>query len=210
MTALASVPSEAPGLRARNRARRMRRVERAALELALEHGLDRVTVDMICEASDISPRTYFNYFGTKEGALLGAGPAALEPGAIEEFIASRGHLLEDLLLLAVRSFIATEPDREVFRMRRALVSREPELEALQLGRILGKRQATADVVERRLLSEHPGMPPEEVRTEALLAAGIAQTAFPLLAKAWLESSDGGLDVDAAIHAAVARVRRIVP
>jgi AcrR family transcriptional regulator len=39
-----------------------------AIKLALEKGPDQVTVDEISAAADISPRTFFNYFATKDEA----------------------------------------------------------------------------------------------------------------------------------------------
>ena len=42
----------------------------AALRLALEHGPDNVRVDDIAEAAGVSPRTYNNYFSSREEAIL--------------------------------------------------------------------------------------------------------------------------------------------
>ena len=43
----------------------------AALELVAEHGFAQVTVDQIAERAGVSPRTLFNYWGTKEAVVLG-------------------------------------------------------------------------------------------------------------------------------------------
>jgi AcrR family transcriptional regulator len=59
----------------------------AALRLVDAHGLDHVTVEMMAEAADVSTRTFFNYFPTKEDALVGPGPEAV--AEVEEFCARR-------------------------------------------------------------------------------------------------------------------------
>ncbi|WP_062287247.1 TetR/AcrR family transcriptional regulator [Demequina phytophila] len=205
------MPTATPvlGLRERNRLRRTRRVERAALELALEHGVDHVTVDMICEASDISPRTYFNYFGTKEGALIGPAPSVPDESLIEEFLHARGPLAEDLMLLMARSFLATAPDRDIFVMRRTLYAREPALQALQMTRMVGKRQATVELVMRRMAEQLPDLTETEARDEAQLVMSVAMGAFPVVSRLWIEESGDESEVEAYIHEAIARIRRIV-
>jgi AcrR family transcriptional regulator len=42
----------------------------AALSLVAAHGYDAITTDDIAEAANVSPRTFFRYFPTKESVLL--------------------------------------------------------------------------------------------------------------------------------------------
>lgn len=50
----------------------------AALRLALKHGPDNVRVDDIAEAAGVSPRTYNNYFSSREQAIVAAVTAERE------------------------------------------------------------------------------------------------------------------------------------
>src|SRR5690242_1563532 len=62
--------SSDPGPRERRRVRTMREIQAAALRLFESQGYGETTVDQIAEASDISPRTFFRYFPTKEDVVL--------------------------------------------------------------------------------------------------------------------------------------------
>lgn len=59
------------GLRERKRNETRDQLERAAITLVAEHGLDETTIDMICEVVNVSKRTFFNYFDSKEDAIVG-------------------------------------------------------------------------------------------------------------------------------------------
>src|SRR5689334_10681167 len=56
--------------RAARRAQTERALRSAALDLAEERGFDGFTVDEVAARAGVSPRTFFNYFPTKEAAVL--------------------------------------------------------------------------------------------------------------------------------------------
>jgi AcrR family transcriptional regulator len=59
-----------PGLRERKKAATRQSLHAAAMRLAIEHGPERVTVEAIADEAGVSRRTFSNYFGSKEEALL--------------------------------------------------------------------------------------------------------------------------------------------
>ncbi|MFD4573915.1 TetR/AcrR family transcriptional regulator [Streptomyces sp. NPDC058417] len=62
--------SEPTGLRARKKERTRDAIGNAAVALFLEHGFDRVSVNDVAEAAEISKPTLFRYFPTKEDLVL--------------------------------------------------------------------------------------------------------------------------------------------
>ncbi|MFG2652789.1 TetR/AcrR family transcriptional regulator [Streptomyces sp. NPDC048436] len=59
------------GLRARKKRQTASRIWQAAVDLCSERGFDHVSVAEIAEAAEVSKMTVFNYFGTKEGVIVG-------------------------------------------------------------------------------------------------------------------------------------------
>ena len=64
-----TIPTTEDG-RTRNKRATRHGLRRAVLELSAERGLASVTVDEIARRAGVSPRTFFNYFDTKEDAAV--------------------------------------------------------------------------------------------------------------------------------------------
>lgn len=66
------------GLRERKKQATREALRAAALRMALERGPENVRVDDIAEAAGVSPRTYNNYFSSREQAIVAAVTAERE------------------------------------------------------------------------------------------------------------------------------------
>src|SRR5437763_2750643 len=68
------VEGEALGRRERKKRDTRKALASAAVRLAAERGPDQITIEDIAEAADVSVRTFFNYFSSKEEAIIGVNP----------------------------------------------------------------------------------------------------------------------------------------
>lgn len=112
-------------LRERKKAETWAAIHEAAAALVLERGLEQATVESIAESVGISPRTFFNYFASKEDAVLGMRAPVLDPVLLEEFSLEHDVLdqVSGLLLAVARSaYEGGDPAR-----RRALMEQYPHL-----------------------------------------------------------------------------------
>ncbi|KQQ03610.1 hypothetical protein ASG06_08935 [Rathayibacter sp. Leaf185] len=136
-----------------------------ARELAVERGLSGFTIDELCEDVGVSRRTFFNYFPTKEQAVLGRPEEGLEGEALERFLAGGGDpgtlsptLLDALVDLAVEHFegIGLTPDGAHELV--ALLEREPKLftALMQAG-------SDRDRLLERFSAEREGVAPDDPR-----------------------------------------------
>ncbi|OXM57347.1 TetR family transcriptional regulator [Amycolatopsis thailandensis] len=84
------MPEPVKGLRERKRLDTHRALATTAVRLVAERGLDNVTVEDISAAAGVSPRTFFNYFPSKEDAVViaHADNAERSQRIIEKFLAT--------------------------------------------------------------------------------------------------------------------------
>ncbi|MEU6152092.1 TetR family transcriptional regulator [Actinosynnema sp. NPDC047251] len=172
-----------PGLRERKKSATRQALHEAAVRLALEHGPDRVTVESIADAADVSRRTFSNYFAGKEEAIF------------------HGDLLRLRRLLAlVRDRPADEPPRaaltEAARLLLAGSDRPDPLWVAQRRLLRGHPSLVAHqvaayaVVERELAAEVGARGLDDLRARVLAATFLA--ALRAATQHWLEHPDRSL------------------
>jgi AcrR family transcriptional regulator len=188
--------AQTPGLRERKRVATRQAIQRAVLRLALDRGLEHVTVEEISRDADISPRTFFNYFVSKEAAMAGDSPALLEEDGISKFIAGgpTGDLLRDLGELIANAAESTSESRDTMLMRRDLHTRYPHLFALRLAGMKAFEDELALLIESRLVHDEPTLAddPQALKSRARF---ITLVAFAALRHAWTCWADPGGDRD---------------
>ncbi|HEY2506658.1 MAG TPA: TetR family transcriptional regulator [Streptosporangiaceae bacterium] len=160
MTVTADTGPDAPreSLRERKKLATRRALRRLAFDLVSERGFSHVTVEDIAEAADVSPRTFFNYFPTKEAALFGADherTAALQEGIAQGLPGESP--LDALRVALVRDAEAlAEELRELGGdandwLRRMKAAREdPHLRAAQAAQMAMTERVVAEALAERL------------------------------------------------------------
>ncbi|WBB69939.1 TetR family transcriptional regulator [Micromonospora sp. WMMD812] len=127
MTVGSASPATA-GRRDRKKQQTHRALATAALRLVAERGLEHVTVEEISAAADVSSRTFFNYFPSKDDALI--GDHALDSA---RFVARFAEVPPEVpALAAIRAALGEvieemQADRELWLLRMVVISRNPAL-----------------------------------------------------------------------------------
>lgn len=145
-----------------------RSIETNAVRLVAEHGLEAVTVDMICEAAGISQRTFFNHFPTKIDAIIGTAGPEVDEDAVRRFLASDNpDLLGDLLLLVAQLAPGDPTDPELAAARWKAITTNPALLTLEMDRMLAVQREMVDILVLRLSRvAAPHEDPAQLRAQA--------------------------------------------
>ena len=172
------------GLRERKKLRTRRALGAAALELAVTHGLAEVTIEQIAEAADVSPRPFFNYFSSKEEAVVAADvERARDMG---ERLAGRP--ADEPVLEAVRAvmheMVGDHPRSREWIAQARLVKSEPSLVPQQLAAYVA-----AEAHLTAIIAERTGRTPQDLYPAVTAAA--VMSAIRVATTRWLESDEHG-------------------
>jgi AcrR family transcriptional regulator len=182
------------GLRERKRLATARAIEIAAIDLVSQRGLDKVTVDEISRIADISPRTFFNYFTSKESALVGETPELPSADAVASYVnAPSGTIFDGLGLLLAAAVEARSNDTELMLKRRSLLKEYPQLFAMRMAAMREYEDRLREIVALRLVADDPVLAddPELLASRSRL---ITNVAFGAMKHAWVSWADreGGI------------------
>ncbi|WP_433253239.1 TetR family transcriptional regulator [Streptosporangium sp. CA-135522] len=158
-----------PGLRERKKQKTRLALIDAALDLFAEQGYEATTVDQIAAAVDVSPRTFFRYFATKEDVALSLQLDGLEV-VLAEFAArpkeespftALGHALRAMITMLEEGDLA---ERARFVKAHEVIDSTPALFGGSVRRIVNS--------ERRLIAEvarREGATPDDLLSHFIVA-----------------------------------------
>ena len=127
---MTETPESCESLRQRKTRQTREAIHAAAVRLAHDQGFEAATIAQIAEAADISERTFFNYYASKEDAVVGVPLVDDDSPEIREIVAAAefsddliGSTAEVLTTIAARS--PGGPGTKA--MRRTVLLRHPGL-----------------------------------------------------------------------------------
>jgi len=175
-------------LRERKKLATRRRLRRVALALFAERGYSNVTAEEIAEAAEVSTRTFFNYFPSKEAVLLSADPERLLQVRENVMAAPAGTPAVEVLHLALTAWarevvaqlaeLGGDPSKWLRRIKAARA--DLHLRAAQAARMEAiERTITGALAER--LDTDPDLDPYPALL-AVLASGVFRTSMAAWAR----------------------------
>lgn len=143
--------NEAVGLREVRRRDTERQINRHALRLTVARGFDGFTVEELAEAVGVSRRTFFNYFPSKEDALLGNPHDGLSAAAREIFLAGgpAGSLFGDLVELIASANDGEDVDLADVKLFHQVLEREQRLVPMFMKRFAARAREIAELAAER-------------------------------------------------------------
>lgn len=197
---------EKQGLRERKKQRTRQALIEAAARLFEDRGYDHVTVAEIADAAEVSPRTFFLHFQTKEDVLLADADVRVDL-ALQAIAERRAEeRLPEVLVRAVDQMIADTWDGDLHSglaaLRAQLAASVPALQARLLQRYITAQSELAEALRRAF----PGRL-DTITASALVGAMVG--AVSASAMTALQRGDGPDEVRDAMRQAMALVARSV-
>ena len=143
------VNESAPDARFRRRLAAAAKATAFARQRTISDGLASFTVEDICEEAGFSRRTFFNYFASKEDAVLGVLHTRGDEDLEDAFVDGDGDVFDDLITLAVARWTRHGVSRDDAAAIGAAITAEPKLLGRMLAHIHDTEQATTALIERR-------------------------------------------------------------
>ena len=172
------------GRRERKKQATRQAIHEAAFVLAEEHGLGALTVEAITERADVAPRTFFNYFASKEEAVIGWSPdfASGFASALESRPAGE-KILDSLRAVISEHLLDKDLTVEFFRRRMALIRSDQTLTGYQASKWVDLESCLAEVIAKRVGGG------EEATTYGQMVASVVASAVRSAVLRW--SEEGG-------------------
>ena len=192
--------------RERRRTRTMRTIQGEALRLFAQRGYEQTTVEDIADAADISPRTFFRYFPTKEDVVLWDEYDAVIWDLLEQRPDDEppGETMRAITRHAIEGLYRRDPERLLARNR--LLFTVPAVR----GRFLEFARAGVEVLSAGL-AERRGLAPDDLKLR-MTATAIVDAAGAAFDR-W-QRADGKTDLmpllDEATDALIAGVSELRP
>jgi AcrR family transcriptional regulator len=168
------------GLRERKKEATRQALHQAAVGIAVERGLERLTVEAIADAADVSRRTFSNYFASKEEALLYSDQ--LRVRRLLDLVRARPEAERPWLALSAAAVeLVSDPGADPgWTAQIRLLRRQSSLLAQQVATYAEAERALAQSVAGRL---EPGVG-RDLRARLLAAALL--TALRIAVEQWIE------------------------
>ncbi|MFH8873434.1 TetR family transcriptional regulator [Streptomyces griseus] len=173
----------APGLRERKKQRTRATLIAAAVELMYAKGYDETTVAEIAAAAEVSTRTFFAYFPSKEDILFAESGVRIDDAVRRVTERRTGEGPADALLRALRDTVDSgaagqDLSGELASRRIRLVLSTPALQAGAMRRITGAQRALTDALRRTFPDEIT--PAEAAAAVGALVGALVNTALTVL------------------------------
>lgn len=155
-----------PGLRERKKQRTHDDLQRIATRLFAERGYHDVTIEEIAAEAEVSHRTFYRYFGSKEDLVLGSVADLLE--AMEAALAARPSdesVMDSIRAATVSLASEFTGDAEDDRTRIDIVQATPELQQRSI-----ERQPLMEAVLVPFVAQRLGLDPDRDLAPRVIAS----------------------------------------